>query len=70
MSEGQIWRAHAIIPERDDDLESVLRTLRLAKAQIRLFKKRAPCDASTTSAIGDIEMALEIIIKKLCAGPT
>ena len=70
MSDGQIWKAHAVVPEMDDDLESVLRTLRLAKAQIRLFKKRAACDASMTSAIGDIEVTLEIIIKKLCAGPT
>ena len=47
------------------DLEAVLRSLRLAKAQLHILKNQFAKDSATAGEIADVEIALEIIIKKL-----
>jgi uncharacterized protein YqgV (UPF0045/DUF77 family) len=68
MSAAEItWRTHSMGTDTEADLKAVLRTLRLAKAQIQLLKKHFANDPTKTTEIGDLEVALELIIKKLSA---
>jgi hypothetical protein len=60
-------RASEMGTDTEADLKAVLRTLRLAKAQIQILKKHFANDARKTAEIADMEVALELIIKKLSA---
>lgn len=60
-------RASEMGTDTEADLKAVLRTLRLAKAQIQILKKHVASDARKSAEIADMEVALELIIKKLGA---
>lgn len=51
--------------ETNGDVKAVLRTLRLAKAQLELLKRQFAKDQAKATVIADMEVALELIIKKL-----
>lgn len=51
--------------EIDGDIKAVLRTLRLAKAQLQILKKHFANDPAKSAELADMEFALEMIIKKL-----
>ena len=61
------WKNPHMNTQTDDDLDAVKRTLRLAKAQLQILKKHFAKDTDKIHEIDDMEMALEIIIKKLSA---
>jgi tRNA uridine 5-carbamoylmethylation protein Kti12 len=60
-----IWEDRAMVMETDDDIQAVLRTLRLAKAQLQILKRHFAKDPNKAVEIADMEMAIEVIIKKL-----
>ena len=62
-----IWRADEMGTDTQSDLKAVLRTLRLTKAQIQLLKKHFSQDPTKSAEIADMEVALELVIKKLSA---
>lgn len=63
----QLWSAREMGTDTEADLKAVLRTLRLAKAQIQILKKHFGEDPRKSTEIADMEVALELIIKKLSA---
>lgn len=59
------WEAEAMVMEFDDDMQAVLRTLRLARAQLQILRKQVAKNPNKEVEIGDMEVAIEMIIKKL-----
>ena len=49
----------------EDQLEPLLRTLRLAQAQLRILKKQCGADSVKFAELEDVEIALNLIFKKL-----
>ena len=50
-----------------DDLDAVLRTLRLAQAQLRAMKSDFANDATKEQEIGNAEVAIDLLVKKITA---
>jgi hypothetical protein len=48
-----------------DDLEAVLRTLALARAQLRALKYDLAQDPTKETEVRDIEVAIDLLLKKL-----
>jgi len=49
----------------DDELAAVLRTLRLAQAQMQILKSHYKKNATVANEIENLAIALEMIVKKL-----
>jgi hypothetical protein len=49
----------------DDELAAVLRTLRLAQAQMQILKSQYKKNATVANEIENLAVALEMIVKKL-----
>ena len=50
-----------------DDLDAVLRTLRLAQAQLRAIKSDFAGDATKEREIENSEVAIDLLVKKITA---
>jgi hypothetical protein len=49
------------------DIDAVLRTLRLAHAQVLSLQRQCASEAARAGELADIEIALKLILKKLAA---
>jgi hypothetical protein len=59
------WSACDMDKRSKDDLDAVLRTLRLAQAQLRAMKSDFANDSAKEQEIVNAEVAIDLLVKKI-----
>jgi len=61
----RFWIADNMSAQKDEDLEAVLRSLKLAQAQLRSLKRDYKEDSGKESEIEDVDLAIDLLLRKL-----